>query len=213
MIHKFSKNVIVDIVGNGKIVGLCSLECCCYLHTGRDVTHKKFSYFVGQKFAMMELKVILASLLLNFNIETTQRRSELRSSSGIIVSLSSWPQESDYWPFIRHAHWTMQYAICGIHIICSNCNSRQREQMKMEKIAYHINEYLTQCYHCAKMVLCTSYNGIIVLCYKWNKGTSKWRSTAETTYMQRCDNSPFLQFKSIQITVICDQIKSIHLRP
>ena len=66
-----------------------SLECSCYLHTGRNFTHEKFSNFVGQKFAMMELKVILASLLLNFNIEATQRRSELRSSSGIIVSLSS----------------------------------------------------------------------------------------------------------------------------
>ena len=56
-----------------------SLECCCYLHTGRNVTHKKFSYFVGQKFAMMELKVILASLLLNFNKERRRNKEEVSS--------------------------------------------------------------------------------------------------------------------------------------
>ena len=32
----------------------------------------------GQKYAMMELKVIVASILLNFNIESTQKSEDLR---------------------------------------------------------------------------------------------------------------------------------------
>lgn len=38
---------------------------------------------------MMELKVILASLLLNFNIESTQKREELRPNPGMILQLTN----------------------------------------------------------------------------------------------------------------------------
>lgn len=43
----------------------------------------------GQKYAMMELKVIVASILLNFNIESTQRSEDLRHNPGMILQPNS----------------------------------------------------------------------------------------------------------------------------
>ena len=49
------------------------------------VVNTELSSSSGQKFAMMELKVILASLLLNFDIESTQTPAELKPNPGMIL--------------------------------------------------------------------------------------------------------------------------------
>ena len=51
----------------------------------------KYSHFflvAGQKFAMMELKVILATLLRNFTIESTQKTADLRPNPGLVLQPS-----------------------------------------------------------------------------------------------------------------------------
>lgn len=49
----------------------------------------KVLMFLGQKFAMMELKVILATLLRTFQIESTQKQSELRPNPGLVLQPSN----------------------------------------------------------------------------------------------------------------------------
>ena len=40
---------------------------------------------LGMKFAMMELKVIIANILLNFNIDSVQKSGELRPNPGLVL--------------------------------------------------------------------------------------------------------------------------------
>ncbi|XP_067928638.1 cytochrome P450 4V2-like [Watersipora subatra] len=44
---------------------------------------------IGQKFAMMELKVIMATILLNFNLVSTQKRDEVKPNPGLVLQPSA----------------------------------------------------------------------------------------------------------------------------
>lgn len=48
-----------------------------------------FSFLTFLKLAMMELKVVLAIILLNFNIDSTKTREELRPSPGLVLQPSA----------------------------------------------------------------------------------------------------------------------------
>lgn len=41
--------------------------------------------YTGQRFAMMELKVVLATLVLGFQIESVQTRSDLNLNPGLVL--------------------------------------------------------------------------------------------------------------------------------
>ena len=48
-------------------------------------THCSRMLFTGQRFAMMELKVVLATLLLTFEMKSTQTESDLNPTPGLVL--------------------------------------------------------------------------------------------------------------------------------
>lgn len=49
----------------------------------------EISLTTGQRFAYMELKVVLATILRNFNIESTQKREDVKPNPGLVLQPST----------------------------------------------------------------------------------------------------------------------------